>query len=104
MRAKDKLPYVEMGNSDNAKVGDWVIAVGNPFGLGGTVTAGIISARGRNLIAISNINFIQTDAAINKGNSGGPMFDSEGKVIGINTAIFSNASGGNIGIGFFYTY
>ncbi|MFZ8864356.1 MAG: Do family serine endopeptidase [Rickettsiales bacterium] len=100
IESKDKLPYVEMGNSDNAKVGDWVIAVGNPFGLGGTVTAGIISARGRNLIAGSNINFIQTDAAINKGNSGGPMFDSEGKLIGINTAIFSNASGGNIGIGF----
>ena len=100
IKTKDKLPFVEVGDSDNSAVGDWVIAVGNPFGLGGTVTAGIISARGRNLMVGSNIDFIQTDAAINKGNSGGPMFDSKGKLIGVNTAIFSNAAGGNIGIGF----
>lgn len=100
IKTKDKLPFIEVGDSDNSAVGDWVIAVGNPFGLGGTVTAGIISARGRNLMVGSNIDFIQTDAAINKGNSGGPMFDSKGKLIGVNTAIFSNATGGNIGIGF----
>ena len=94
-----KLPYVNFGNSDFLEVGDWVIAIGNPFGLGGTVTAGIISARGRNISDGSNTDFIQTDAAINRGNSGGPMFNTKGELIGINTAIFSN-SGGNIGIGF----
>src|SRR5690606_18406470 len=94
-----KLPYVEFGDSDKARVGDWVIAIGNPFGLGGTVTAGIISARARNLNAGPFDDFIQTDASINRGNSGGPLFDLEGRVIGINTAIFS-PSGGSIGIGF----
>ena len=97
--SETKLPYVTFGNSDDMEVGDWVIAIGNPFGLGGTVTAGIISARGRNISDGSNTDFIQTDAAINRGNSGGPMFDTKGNLIGINTAIFSN-SGGNIGIGF----
>jgi len=101
IKVDQKLPYVEFGDSDHAEVGDWVIAIGNPFGLGGTVTAGIISARGRNIgVGGTNINFIQTDAAINKGNSGGPMFDSRGQLIGINTAIFSTAGGGSIGIGF----
>ena len=93
------FPFVKFGNSDKKRVGDWVIAIGNPFGLGGTVTAGIISARGRNISDGSNTDFIQTDAAINKGNSGGPMFDLEGDLIGINTAIFSN-NGGSVGIGF----
>jgi serine protease Do len=96
-----KLPFVHFGNSDSAKVGDWVIAIGNPFGLGGTVTAGIISARGRNIGNSNAVDFIQTDAAINKGNSGGPMFDAKGNLIGINTAIFSTSGdGGSIGIGF----
>lgn len=93
------LPYVQMGNSDTARVGDWVIAIGNPFGLGGTVTAGIISARARNINAGPFDDFIQTDASINRGNSGGPLFNQQGEVIGINTAIFS-PSGGSIGIGF----
>ncbi len=95
-----KLPFVEFGSSEYADVGDWVIAIGNPFGLGGTVTAGIISARGRNISDGSNTDFIQTDAAINRGNSGGPLFDTDGRLIGINTAIFSTNSGGSIGIGF----
>jgi serine protease Do len=99
VETKEDLPFVEFGNSDDARVGDWIIAIGNPFGLGGTVTVGIISARGRNISDGNSVGFIQTDAAINRGNSGGPMFDSSGKLIGINTAIFSN-SGGNIGIGF----
>lgn len=99
IEAKEKLPYVEFGSSENAKAGDWVIAIGNPFGLGGSVTAGIISARGRDINISNSSDFIQTDAAINAGNSGGPLFNTEGKVIGINTAIYS-ASGGNIGIGF----
>ena len=94
-----KLPSAMLGDSDKARVGDWVIAIGNPFGLGGTVTAGIISARARNLNAGPFDDFIQTDAAINRGNSGGPMFNMKGEVIGINTAIFS-PSGGSIGIGF----
>ncbi len=99
--SNEKLPYVNFGDSDSAKVGDWVIAIGNPFGLGGTVTAGIISARGRNIGTSNAVDFIQTDAAINKGNSGGPMFDSKGNLIGINTAIFSTSgNGGSIGIGF----
>ena len=96
---KQKLAYVKFGNSDLLAVGDWVIAIGNPFGLGGTVTAGIVSARGRNISDGSNTDFIQTDAAINRGNSGGPMFNTKGELVGISTAIFSN-SGGNIGIGF----
>jgi serine protease Do len=93
------LIFVEFGNSDKIRVGDWVMAIGNPFGLGGTVTAGIVSARHRNINAGQYDDFIQTDASINKGNSGGPMFDMDGRVIGVNTMIFS-PTGGNIGIGF----
>ena len=93
-----KLKAVEFGNSNNLRVGDWVMAIGNPFGFGGTVTAGIVSARGRNLSG-SYDDYIQTDASINRGNSGGPLFDMNGKVVGINTAIFSQ-SGGSVGIGF----
>ncbi len=99
VHATSKLPSVGFGDSDVARVGDWVVAIGNPFGLGGTVTAGIISARGRNINAGPYDNFIQTDASINRGNSGGPMFNMKGEVIGINTAIFS-PSGGSVGIGF----
>ena len=93
------LPAVSLGNSDAIRVGDWVVAIGNPFGLGGTVTAGIVSARGRNINSGPYDDFIQTDASINRGNSGGPLFNMNGEVIGINTAIFS-PSGGSIGIGF----
>ena len=93
------LPHVDWGDSDAAKVGDWVVAVGNPFGLGGTVTAGIISARGRNIQAGPYDDFLQIDAPINRGNSGGPTFNLHGQVIGINTAIYS-PSGGSVGIGF----
>ncbi len=96
---KHKLKSVQFGNSDKARIGDWVLAIGNPFGLGGTVTAGIISARKRDIQSGPYDDFIQTDAAINRGNSGGPLFDMDGKVIGINTAIYS-PSGGSIGIGF----
>ncbi len=81
------------------RVGDWVMAVGNPFGLGGTVTAGIVSARGRDIGAGPYDDFLQIDASINTGNSGGPLFDGDGGVVGVNTAIFS-PNGGNIGIGF----
>jgi serine protease Do len=94
------LPFVKFGDSRSARVGDWVIAIGNPFGLGGTVTAGIISAVYRNTGTGSAYDrYLQTDAAINRGNSGGPMFDMKGQVIGINNAIFS-PNGGSIGIGF----
>ncbi len=93
------LPFVEFGDSDEARVGDWVVAIGNPFGLGGSVTAGIVSARSRNINAGPYDDFIQTDASINRGNSGGPLFNMDGKVIGVNTAIFS-PSGGSVGIGF----
>lgn len=96
---KKKLTAVKFGNSDILRVGDWVVAIGNPFGLGGTVTAGIISAQQRDINAGPYDDFIQTDASINRGNSGGPMFDLDGNVIGINTAIFS-PSGGSVGIGF----
>jgi serine protease Do len=96
---KGKLTAVKFGDSDVARVGDWVVAIGNPFGLGGTVTAGIISARGRDINSGPYDDFIQTDASINRGNSGGPMFNLKGDVIGINTAIFS-PSGGSVGIGF----
>ncbi len=96
---KKVLTAVPFGNSDKARVGDWVLCIGNPYGLGGTVTAGIISARARNINAGPYDDFLQTDASINRGNSGGPMFDVDGEVIGINTAIFS-PSGGSIGIGF----
>jgi serine protease Do len=93
------LPSVPFGNADAARVGDWVLAIGNPFGLGGSVSAGIISARNRDINAGPYDDFIQTDAAINRGNSGGPLFNMEGQVIGVNTAIIS-PSGGSIGIGF----
>jgi len=93
------LPFVSFGDSDRERVGDWVVAIGNPFGLGGTVTAGIVSARGRDIRQGPYDDFIQTDAAINRGNSGGPLFNMDGEVIGINTAIYS-PSGGSIGIGF----
>ena len=96
---KRQLTAVGFGNSDESRVGDWVLAIGNPFGLGGTVTAGIISARSRDIQAGAYDDFIQTDASINKGNSGGPMFNMAGEVIGINTAIFS-PTGGSVGIGF----
>ncbi|MBO0661735.1 Do family serine endopeptidase [Jiella sp. MQZ9-1] len=93
------LPFVKFGDSEKLRIGDWVMAIGNPFGLGGSVSMGIVSARGRNINAGPYDNFIQTDAAINRGNSGGPLFDMEGDVVGINTAIIS-PTGGSIGIGF----
>lgn len=95
------LPYVPFASDDNLRVGDWVVAVGNPFGLGGSVTAGIVSARGREMGGLESTytDFIQIDASINRGNSGGPTFDLNGKVVGINTLIIS-PSGGNVGIGF----
>lgn len=99
VKTDKKLTAVPFGDSDKMRVGDWVLAIGNPFGLGGTVTAGIISAQQRNINAGQYDDFIQTDASINRGNSGGPMFDLAGEVIGINTAIFS-PSGGSVGIGF----
>lgn len=94
-----ELPYVAFGNSDEAREGDWVLAVGNPYGLGGTVTAGIISAHGRNINAGPYDDFLQIDAPINPGNSGGPLFNQSGQVVGIDTAIYS-PSGGSVGIGF----
>lgn len=103
IETKEKLPYLKLGDSDRIRVGDWVMAVGNPFNLEGTVTVGVISAKGRSHIPLSEgpdfQNFLQTDAAINPGNSGGPLLNLQGEVIGINTAITST-SGGNIGIGF----
>jgi serine protease Do len=93
------LPHVAFGDSDKARVGDWVVAIGNPFGLGGTATAGIISARGRDIQSGPYDDYLQLDAPINFGNSGGPVFNGAGEVIGVNTAIFS-PNGGNIGIGF----
>ena len=93
------LKAVQFADSDNSRVGDWVLAIGNPFGLGGSVTAGIVSARGRDIRQGPYDDFIQTDAAINRGNSGGPLFNMDGQVIGINTAIYS-PSGGSVGIGF----
>jgi serine protease Do len=97
--ADHALPYVEFGDSDAARVGDWVLAIGNPFGLGGSATAGIISARGRDIQSGPYDDYLQIDAPINSGNSGGPVFNASGQVIGINTAIYS-PNGGNIGIGF----
>jgi serine protease Do len=99
VEAKKPLPFVPFGDSDKMRIGDWVMAVGNPFGLGGTVTAGIVSARGRDIHEGPYDDFLQIDAAINQGNSGGPTFSTDGTVIGINTAIFS-PSGGSVGIGF----
>ena len=95
----ESLPAVEFGDSDRTRVGDWVVAVGNPFGLGGTVTAGIVSSRGRDIGSGPYDDFLQIDAPINRGNSGGPLFDRNGQVVGVNTAIFS-PTGGNVGIGF----
>jgi serine protease Do len=97
--AGHKLPYIQLGNSRDVKPGEWVIAMGNPFGLGGTVTEGIVSAVSRNIGAGPYDQFIQVDAPINEGNSGGPLFTQDGKVIGMNTAILS-PSGGSVGIGF----
>src|SRR5215469_5823932 len=99
IEAKQPLPYVSWGDSNALQVGDWVLAVGNPFGLGGTVSSGIISARGRDIHSGPYDDYLQLDAAINRGNSGGPTFSLNGQVIGINTAIYS-PSGGSVGIGF----
>lgn len=95
----DRFPFVKWGDSDDERIGDWVIAIGNPFGQAGTVTAGIISARNRSINNSNDVEFLQTDASINRGNSGGPLFNMKGEVIGVNTAIFS-PTGGNVGIGF----
>ena len=100
MDTKDKFQPVEFGDSDKARVGDWVVAIGNPFGLGGTVTSGIVSARNRDIGMTRYDDFIQTDASINQGNSGGPLFNLKGEVIGINTAIIAPGQSGSIGIGF----
>ena len=100
IEAAGGLPYVPLGDSDSVRVGEEVMAVGNPFGLGGTVTTGIVSAKGRSIrIGGPYIDYIQTDAAINRGNSGGPLFDMRGEVIGVNSAIYS-PSGGSVGVGF----
>jgi serine protease Do len=93
------LPFVELGDSDSARVGEWVVAVGNPFGLGGTVTAGIVSARGRDINSGPYDDYLQIDAPINRGNSGGPLFNNRGQVIGVNSQIYS-PTGGSVGIGF----
>ena len=98
--ANIKFTPVKFGNSDKARVGDWVVAIGNPFGLGGTVTSGIISARNRDINLTRYDDFIQTDASINQGNSGGPLFNLDGDVVGINTAIIAPGQSGSIGIGF----
>ena len=100
MSLNDVFKPVSFGDSDKARVGDWVVAIGNPFGLGGTVTSGIISARNRDINLTRYDDFIQTDASINQGNSGGPLFNIKGKVIGINTAIIAPNQSGSIGIGF----
>jgi serine protease Do len=97
--APTPLPYVQMGDSDNARVGDIVLAIGNPFGLGGSLSVGVVSARNRNFDAGRYDDFIQTDAAINRGNSGGPLFNTSGEVIGINTAILT-PNGASVGVGF----
>lgn len=99
INAGGKLPPVKFGDADKIRVGDWILAIGNPFGLGGSVTAGIVSAKSRDIASGPYDNFIQTDASINQGSSGGPMFNLDGEVIGINTAIFST-NGGSMGIGF----
>ena len=99
LKGVNNLPYVEFGDADQSRVGDWVVAIGNPFGLGGSASIGIISARGRDINAGPYDDYIQVDAAINRGNSGGPLFNLQGEVIGINTAIYS-PNGGSVGIGF----
>jgi serine protease Do len=100
IESTDTFVPVNFGDSDKARVGDWVVAIGNPFGLGGTVTSGIISARNRDINLTRYDDFIQTDASINQGNSGGPLFNLKGEVIGINTAIIAPGQAGSIGIGF----
>lgn len=95
----DELPVTTLGDSDTARVGDWVVAIGNPFGLGGTATVGIVSARGRDIRSGPYDDYLQIDAPINQGNSGGPIFNTQGEVVGVNTAIFS-PNGGSVGIGF----
>ena len=100
MKTKDKFKPVSFGDSNKARVGDWVVAIGNPFGLGGTVTSGIISARNRQIGLTRYEDFIQTDASINQGNSGGPLFNLKGEVVGVNTAIIAPGQSGSIGIGF----
>ena len=100
VKADKPLPHVKLGSSDEARVGDWVMVIGNPFGLNSSVSVGIISARNRDIQSGPYDNYIQTDAAINQGNSGGPLFDKNGDVIGVNTAIFSPSGGGSVGIGF----
>ena len=100
IETRDQFKPVSFGDSDKARVGDWAVAIGNPFGLGGTVTAGIISARNRDINLTRYDDFIQTDASINQGNSGGPLFNLKGEVIGINTAIIAPGQSGSIGIGF----
>ena len=100
IETKDQFKPVSFGDSDKSRVGDWAVAIGNPFGLGGTVTAGIISARNRDINLTRYDDFIQTDASINQGNSGGPLFNLKGEVIGINTAIIAPGQSGSIGIGF----
>jgi serine protease Do len=99
VQTRTPLPYVNMGESDSARVGDIVLAIGNPFGLGGSLSVGVVSARNRNIDAGRYDDFIQTDAAINRGNSGGPLFNMEGEVIGVNTAIVS-PTGASVGVGF----
>src|SRR5205085_2046285 len=99
VKTDKRLKAVKFGDSDKLRLGEWVVAIGNPFSLGGTVTAGIVSARNRDINSGPYDNYIQTDAAINRGNSGGPLFNLEGEVVGVNTAIIS-PSGGSIGIGF----
>ncbi len=99
VKSDKELEFVKLGDSEKARIGDWVMAIGNPFGLGGSVSIGIVSAIGRDINSGPYDNFIQTDAAINRGNSGGPLFNMDGEVVGINTAIIS-PSGGSIGIGF----
>ena len=100
INSNEEFEFVKFGDSDKARVGDWVVAIGNPFGLGGTVTSGIISARNRDINLTRYDDFIQTDASINQGNSGGPLFNLNGDVIGINTAIIAPGQSGSIGIGF----
>ena len=99
INSADLFPSLEFGDSDNLRAGDWVIAIGNPFGLGGSATTGIISARGRDINSGPYDDYLQIDAPINRGNSGGPLFNTNGAVIGVNTAIFS-PTGGSVGIGF----
>ncbi len=100
VKATHRLPFINLGDSNTAQPGAWVVAVGNPFGLGGTVTAGIVSARGRDIGEGSYDSFIQIDAPINQGNSGGPLFTQDGQVVGVNSAIISPNGGGSVGIGF----